>query len=235
MSPWTYQLSESSGRYFERGRVVRLAAPSALSRIVMDVHTHHWSPASGWNVPLAADTTSAQLVFSLGPVHAPPASWFTALAAHAPKAQHVYASGGGQFHAGALTDEVTIVSFLTFSSTRVIPIVLDGVTREASAVLGATLGQRLSDVPGLRHVLLFAEDIAFNADAFLGALNPGLPPGVRVSGGLASNGTALTESVVGLDASPSGIGWWPLDSPATTWSWVQDRREAGTTSGRRGW
>jgi hypothetical protein len=168
----------------------------------MHVRTHHWSPASGWNVPLSADTASAQLVISLGPVQAPPADWFTALAAHAPQAQHVYASGGGQFHAGALTDEATIVSFLTFASTRVIPIVLDGVTKEASAALGATLGQQLSDLPGLRHVLLFAEGITFNADAFLDTLNPALPPGVRVSGGLASNGTALTESVVGLNAPP---------------------------------
>lgn len=169
----------------------------------MYARTHTWSPDTAWSKPLEADTASAQLILSFGPVDAPEPAWFTAVAEHAPDAQHVYVSGGGQIHGETLVDDQTIVSFLTFEHTGVHPILLEGVTTETSLQIGDSLGRQLAGIPDLRHALIFAEGIAFNAAAFLTTLNPHIPPGVRLSGGLASNGTALTRSVIGLNGAPS--------------------------------
>lgn len=170
----------------------------------MRVQSRTWSPVEGWSAPLGAPEASAHLILSFGPVEPPGATWFAALAAHAPQARHVYASGGGQIVDGLVQDAPTVVSFLTFEGdTRVHPIVLDGISPESSAAIGDQLGRQLGEIPGLRHVLLFAEGIAFNAAAFLETANRHLPPTVKLSGGLASNGIALSHSVVGLDGNPS--------------------------------
>ncbi|WP_353266934.1 FIST C-terminal domain-containing protein [Gemmatimonas sp.] len=168
----------------------------------MRVRSHTWTADSGWSAPLGAHEASANLVLSFGPLDAPGAEWFASINAHSPAARHVYVSGGGQIAGGMVDDDVTVVSFLTFEGTTVHPIVLDHATVENSAALGAELGASLREIPGVRHVLLFAEGITFIADSFLNALNPFLPSDVKVSGGLASNGTALTHSAVGLDAPP---------------------------------
>lgn len=168
----------------------------------MRVRSHTWTAASGWSAPLGADEAAADLVLSFGPLDAPDADWFAAIKTHCPAARHVYASGGGQISGGIVDDDVTVVSFLAFDNAKVHPIVLDHASIENSAALGAQLGTALSEIADLRHVLLFAEGITFIADAFLSALNPSLPATVRVSGGLASNGIALTHSAVGLDGPP---------------------------------
>lgn len=168
----------------------------------MHVHSVTWTKTAGWSAPLGPDVADAQLILSFGPVDAPAADWFAAVSSHCPNARHVYASGGGQMSNGMVDDDITVVTFLRFDRATVHPIVLDGATVESSAALGARLGEQLRDIAGLRHVLIFAEGITFTADAFLNALNPSLPADVKVTGGLASNGTALTRSVVGLDGPP---------------------------------
>lgn len=163
-----------------------------------------WTPAAAWSAPLGPDEASAHLILSFGPVDAPGADWFHEIAAHCPQAQHVYASGGGQIVNGLVQDAPTVVAFLTFEqATTVHPVVLDGVTVESSAALGHELGARLTAIDGLRHVLIFAEGITFNAAAFLETLNTHVGADVRISGGLASNGTLLSRSVVGLNGPPT--------------------------------
>lgn len=171
----------------------------------MKVRSRSWSPSDArWSAALDADDAAAQLILSFGPVEAPDASWFAAIAAHCPKAQHVYASGGGQIVDGLVQDTPTVTAFLTFEGdTTVHPYVLDGVRIDNSADLGAQVGAQLATVSDLRHVLVFAEGITFNAAAFLETLNAQLPPTVKISGGLASNGIALSQSVVGLNGVPT--------------------------------
>lgn len=165
--------------------------------------TWRWSPTSGWSEPLAGDALAgAQLLLSFGPVQAPPASWFDALRAAAPNARHVYCSGGGQITDASVVDDEVVVAAVSFDATTVHPVLLDGVNTAGSAECGRRLGAELRRVPGLRHVLLFAEGLSFNAAAFLETLNAALPEGVGVSGGLASNGLALDACAVGLDAPP---------------------------------
>ena len=170
----------------------------------MDIATWRWTPSAGWSAPVAGPVAAnAQLVLSFGPATAPPPSWFDALRAAAPRARHVYCSGGGQIAEATVDDEVVVVTAVHFASTTVHPVLLEGVTTAGSAACGHALGEQLRDLAGLRHVLLFAEGLSFNAAAFLEALNAELPAGVGVSGGLASNGLALSACAVGLDAPPA--------------------------------
>ncbi|WP_310569478.1 FIST C-terminal domain-containing protein [Gemmatimonas sp.] len=163
-----------------------------------------WMPASGWSIPLpAAPDTSVQLVLSFGPVEPPDSAWFSAIAERFPAAQHLYASGGGQIANGAVDDAHTVVTTVSFDHATLVPVVRDGVTVENSRAIGADIGAELTRIAGLRHVLIFAEGISINAAGFLDGLNPMLPQGVKVSGGLASNGILLTRSVIGLNDTPT--------------------------------
>jgi hypothetical protein len=115
----------------------------------------------------------------------------------------VNVSGGGQINNARLDDQQVVVTTVAFRDATVHAIVRDGATVAASGALGAEMGTAMATVPGLRHVLLFAEGLTFNAVAFLESLNASLPASVRVSGGLASNGLALSRTVLGLNAEPA--------------------------------
>lgn len=168
----------------------------------MRVRHHTWTSGTGWSAPDGPDEQRAQLVLSFGPEHAPPASWFDDVRARAPHAHHVYVSGGGQIVNGLVEDDTCVVTFLTFDRATVHPIAVEQATVETSARIGASVGEQARRIPGLRHLLVFAEGITFNGTAFLRGLTPLLPDGVRVSGGMASNGPALTRSVIGIDGPP---------------------------------
>lgn len=169
----------------------------------MRVRHFTWTSVAGWSATPGSDEARAQLVLSFGPEQAPPASWFDSVKAFAPNAHHVYVSGGGQIVNGLVEDDTSVVTFLSFDRASVHPLAVEHATVETSEQIGAAIGQQARHIPGLRHLLVFAEGISFNGAAFLRGLNPLLPAGVHVSGGMASNGTALTRSVIGLDGPPA--------------------------------
>lgn len=169
----------------------------------MLVRSSLWTPTSGWSAPLpAAPDATVQLVLSFGPVEPPDRAWFSTIAERFPAAQHLYASGGGQIADGAVHDAHTVVTTISFDQATVHPVLRNGVDVENSRAVGADMGAELATIVGLRHVLLFAEGIGMNAAAFLDGLNPTLPPRMKVTGGLASNGILLTRSVIGLNDTP---------------------------------
>jgi hypothetical protein len=169
----------------------------------MLVRSSLWTPTSGWSAPLpAAPDATVLLVLSFGPVEPPDSAWFATIAERFPAAQHLYASGGGQIADGAVDDAHTVVTTISFDRATVRPVLRNGVDVENSRAVGADMGAELATIVGLRHVLIFAEGIGMNAAAFLDGLNPTLPPGVKVTGGLASNGILLTRSVIGLNDTP---------------------------------
>jgi hypothetical protein len=169
----------------------------------MLVHRYSWSPASRWSdaLPEVPDL-APQLILSFGPVDPPDDAWFANVRAHWPNAHHLYCSGGGQISENIVDDDNTIVSVVHFDQATVHPVVRHGASLDSSAALGADIGAALAPIADLRHVLLFAEGLALNGAAFVATLNDALPDGVTVSGGLASNGIALSKTVVGLDGQP---------------------------------
>lgn len=170
----------------------------------MLVRSSLWTPTSGWSVPLPeAPDATVQLVLSFGPVEHPDGEWFATIAARYPAAQHLYASGGGQIANGAVNDAQTVVTTVSFLHATVRPVIRDGVDVDNSRAMGTEIGTELAAITGLRHVLILAEGINMNAAGFLDGLNPMLPSAVKVTGGLASNGTLLTRSVIGLNDTPT--------------------------------
>ena len=169
----------------------------------MRVRSSLWTPDAGWSTPLpVAPDSAVQLVLSFGPVDPPDQAWFAAITERFPAAQHLYVSGGGQVANNAVDDTQTVVTTVSFEHASIHPVMRGDVTVANSRERGAEIGAELAKIAGLRHVLIFAEGIGMNAAGFLNGLNPFLPPGVRVSGGLASNGVVLTRSVIGLNDTP---------------------------------
>ena len=169
----------------------------------MKVQRFVWSPTGEWSTPLPVHPeTGVQLILTFGPVDAPASAWFDSIATTWPAAAHVYCSGGGQIVDGTVDDECTVVTAVELETARAHALVLEGASLENSERLGRELGASLSAIEGLKHVLLFAEGLALNATQFVDALNGALPDDVKVSGGLASNGLALSRTAVGLNRPP---------------------------------
>lgn len=170
----------------------------------MLVLRHNWSREGGWTNALPSTPDNAfQLVLSFGSVDAPPQEWFDAIKAAWPSAQHVYASGGGQISEATVDDDVAVVTAIRFSKATVHAVERGAAEVANSAELGAEIGWELASIDKLEHVLVFAEGLSLNGDGFAKALQAALPKGVSVSGGLASNGLALTRTVVGLNGPPA--------------------------------
>jgi hypothetical protein len=162
-----------------------------------------WSAANAWSEPLPTSPNAApQLILSFGPVDAPPAAWFDDIRAHWPGAQHVYCSGGGQILDGSVYDDRAVVTVIEFDRATVHAVQRDGAELERSGEMGSLVGNALADVKDLKHILVFAEGLSLNGASFVTALNETLPDLVTVSGGLASNGLALSRTAVGLNGPP---------------------------------
>ncbi len=170
----------------------------------MQVQTRTWSPDSGWSaeLPGTADP-QVQLILSFGPADAPDPDWFSRIGAVWPAATHVYCSGGGQITEGFVHDDTTVVTAISFATVGVHVITRNQTEIDRSTELGADIGESMASIDALRHVLVFAEGISLNGAAFVRGLNAALPASVGVSGGLASNGPALTRSVVGVNGPPT--------------------------------
>jgi hypothetical protein len=170
----------------------------------MRVQRFVWSPTDSWSTALpSTPDDQPQLILTFGSVDAPDAHWFAQIAALWPQAQHVYCSGGGQIVDGTVDDDRAVVTVVQFDRATVHAVVRDEANLHNSASLGDEIGQALAGTPDLNHVLVFAEGLVLNAAAFIAALNSALPTTVKVSGGLASNGIALTRNAVGLNGPPS--------------------------------
>ncbi len=170
----------------------------------MKVNRYHWHAEDGWTESLPLDPDlGPQLILSFGPLNAPPGAWFDDIRTRWPGAEHVYCSGGGQISDGTVHDDQTVVTAIQFETARVHTARRSNVSVSSSTAVGADLGRTMAEVPGLRHVLIFAEGLTLNAAAFIAAMNDTLPAHVSVTGGLASDGTDLARTVVGLNASPT--------------------------------
>ena len=62
-----------------------------------------------------------------------------------------------------------------------------------SAGAGLRLAQQLN-VPGLHNVIVFSQGVNVNGSALLEGFSRGLPPGVKLSGGLAADGAAFKKT-----------------------------------------
>lgn len=122
----------------------------------------------------------------------------------------------GCTHAGGIAGEqvddfdlvTTVVHFDAVTVQAVHCVVPDGA--QGSEQAGRTLAQGLPGA-GLRHVLVFADGLCVNGSALAAGMQPFLPEGVAVTGGLAGDGPRFTHTQVFhdgevLDRSVVAIG-----------------------------
>ena len=143
-----------------------------------------------------------QLILSFGPVESPSIEWFDEVKHHWSTAPDVYCSGGGQITDGVVQDDDVVLTTVHFDGAAVHPVVRGGVDVANSTDAGEGIGAEVAKVWGLRHVLVFAEGCALDAASFVAGMNTVLPADVQVTGGLASNGIALSSTSVGLNGQP---------------------------------
>lgn len=164
-----------------------------------------WSASTGWSdagdAALTSDPTT-QLLLAFGPVDAPPRTWFDEVRRRWPNAQLVYTTAGGQIDTGAVVEQDVILTAIAFDRVQVQTVTKTGAGDIPCEDLGAALAIELAQIDGLKHVLVFVDGLHVNGTAFTRGLNRVLPPGVTLSGGLASDGTDFVQTGVGCNGPP---------------------------------
>lgn len=146
--------------------------------------------------------TGAQLLLAFGPVNAPPQPWFDEARRRWPNAHLIYSTSGGQIDGVEVVDAAVVLTGMQFDRVGVSVVSMEGAGIEPCEALGRKLGDELSSIAKLRHVLVFVDGLHVNGAALTRGLTGALPPGVTVSGGLASDGTSFALTGVGVDGPP---------------------------------
>ena len=172
----------------------------------MLIATCTYTRASGWASPLPSQNDSADtlvLAFGASEYLDDPAP-FDALRAAFPLAHHVGCSTAGEIAGRHVHDASVSVAVIRFEhcSLRAASAALDG--PDSSATVGRLLAAQLP-TDGLRAVILLSDGLHANGTALLDGLVPMLPPGVRVFGGLAGDGSRFQRTWV-FEGGPLGEG-----------------------------
>ncbi|MBL0938277.1 MAG: FIST C-terminal domain-containing protein [Gemmatimonadaceae bacterium] len=168
----------------------------------MKTTIHRWAQSTGWLPELPLSGRNDQLVLMFGPTRFTGTS-HEDLRRHFPMAEIVYVSGGGQMYADATAElaesDDVVLAALQFDDVTVHARAVYDVTRTSSVESASRLAASFPPLPEGSHLFVFTEGIDVRGDRFIHTLREHFPSGISISGGLASNGLALTDSVVGLN------------------------------------
>ena len=155
-----------------------------------------WSPLpTGWDPAIAANAQLA-LVFGGGRQLAD-ACVIGAVRERFPAAAVVACSGDAIASDADISDGL-VVTAISFEHSTVEAVSSELLAPSDSEAVGYALVGQLAP-RGLRHVLVFAEGLHLNGSALARGIAAALPEGVSVSGGLAGDGEAFGQTLVGLD------------------------------------
>ena len=161
----------------------------------MHLRTCQWRPASGWLPALSGQGDSPRtLVLAFGAADLPAdAPAFDELVAAFPQSVVVGCSTSGEILGAELHDTSISVAVATFEHTDLVCVHLAVADAGDSGAAGIRLGRGLP-AEGLRAVFVLADGVAVNGAALTAGLASALPPGVRVSGGLAGDGSRFQHT-----------------------------------------
>jgi len=145
-----------------------------------------------------------QLVLAFGdPAFFRDAAVHRALRAAAPGAVLAGCSGAGEIRAAQVHDGTLALTAVSFDAARARGVATTIAGMADSRDAGRRLGSALPHAD-LRHVLVFGTGLAINGSALVDGLQSTLPQSVRLSGGLAGDGGAFTETfTLGDDGAAS--------------------------------
>lgn len=148
------------------------------------------------------DPALAQLVFVFGDRQLlEEGSGIDALRAVYPAARIVAASTSGEIVDTEVTEGQLVATAIAFDRTQVDCAQETIATVAESYEAGRRLARTLT-APDLVHVFVVSDGQRVNGTDLARGFNEHLPPGVRLSGGLAGDGTRFERTVVGLDERP---------------------------------
>jgi hypothetical protein len=167
----------------------------------MQVSQLYWKDIGGWaddpEQPLGADLVlyfgARQMLAAGGP--------YAALRSRFPKANILGCSTGGQMDGADVSDQVVTALALGFERTplRMAEAIVEDPAHSFAA--GASIGAQLK-APDLAGVFILSDGLHVNGSALVAGVAGAVGPAVPVSGGLAGDGAAFTETLVGCNAAP---------------------------------
>ncbi len=109
---------------------------------------------------------------------------------------------GGQFDQSRICDDRVLAVAVSFheSQAKLASVAVTG--PQASRACGAELGRALAG-PGLRALLVFSDGLGVNGTALVAGLQESVGPTVTISGGMAGDGAAFEETLVGANEAPA--------------------------------
>lgn len=144
---------------------------------------------------------TAQLVLMFGPRVLLTENAFAALAKRCPDARIVTCSTSGDITNSTVTDDRLTGVGIEFEGTEVSSAAVDIEDCGDSYEAGKRLAEELSR-DNLAHVLVFSDGQKVNGAQLARGMCTSLPANVKVSGGLAGDGTDFVETAVGLNETP---------------------------------
>lgn len=110
-------------------------------------------------------------------------------------------SSAGEITARGMSDHTCVVTAIKFDAVKVRAAIGQVTTMEQSEGTGTSLGAALK-APDLRAVLVFGKGVGINGSALIAGMTAAVGTAVPVSGGLAGDGGAFTET---LTVTPTGL------------------------------
>jgi hypothetical protein len=168
----------------------------------MRTRQFHWNPDSGlsWQGE-PGFVPDFVLYFGARALLSDPAC-FDALRAAFPRSFLVGCSTGGQFDRHSICDDRVLAVAVSFHDSKAKLACVEVSNTLASQACGAELGRALAR-PDLRAMLVFSDGLMVNGTALVAGLQESVGPTVTISGGLAGDGAAFEETLVGADARPA--------------------------------
>lgn len=179
----------------------------------VQVEQQQWSAPGVWRRDTHRRCQDAQLVLAFGATaRIRDAAIWNALREQWPEAHIVACSTAGEIFGTVVHDDSVVATALRFERSRAVAVSVALGDVEGSRAAGRALASRL-EAAGLRHVFVVSDGLRVNGSELVYGLTEVLPEGVAVTGGLSGDGSRFQETLVGLDAVPTGgqivaIGWY---------------------------
>lgn len=169
----------------------------------MQLEQRIFNPASGWSSPRAGQNGNpAQLVLAFGDrMLLASGTGLEELRRHYPEAQVVTASSSGEIVDTEVIDGGIAATAMAFSSTQIRCAEMRVDRSEDSSSVGAKLADDLAG-PDLAHILVISDGQRVNGAELARGFNEHLPAGVRLTGGMAGDGSRFESTLVGLNETP---------------------------------
>lgn len=160
-----------------------------------------WSENAGWAV-VPGERTDADLVFFFGTRQALTCgARYHELRAMFPNAHIIGCSTGGQIRDQDVTDDEIAAAAIRFDATTLRVACEPACSPDQSRACGAALGRSLA-APNLAGIFVLSDGLNVNGSELVAGITGAVGKYVSVTGGLAGDGAAFRETLVGADCAP---------------------------------